>query len=98
MGEHGVPCASYVKRATDAAANGRTGLSGPAPQYADEAASRPMAGAGGGHGERSRFPLCDSGESAAAAAAANDPEGYTLLSAAAAAGSADRARIVRPTG
>lgn len=57
----------------------------------------PGAGAGGGHGERSRFPLCDSGESAAAAAAEGCPAGYALLSAAAA-GSAGRARTVQRTG
>lgn len=70
----------------------------PPPKYADEAAPPPMAGAGGGRGERSRFPLCDSGESAPAAAAARGPAEYTLLSAAAAAGSAGRARIVQRTG
>lgn len=55
--------------------------------------------AGGGRGQRSRFPLCDSCESAAAAAGCSP--GYALLSAAAAAaaeGSAGRARTVHRTG
>lgn len=51
-----------------------------------------MAGAGGGHGERSRFPLCDSGESAAVAEVGG-PEGYALLLAA----TATRARGRRAT-
>lgn len=51
-GEHGVPCASYVKRATGTAANGRAVLAGPAPWYANKAAPRPMEGAGGGRGTR----------------------------------------------
>lgn len=51
-GEHGVPCASYVKRATGTAANGCAGLAGPAPWYANKAAPRPMEGAGGGRGAR----------------------------------------------
>ena len=46
-----------------------------------------MAGAGGGRGERSRFPLCDSGESPAAAEAGG-PAGSVQLLAAAATGSA----------
>lgn len=49
-GEHGVPCASYVKRATGFAANGRSSLAGLARRYANEAAPRPMEGAVGGHG------------------------------------------------
>lgn len=51
-GEHGVPCASYVKRVTGTAANGRAALAGPAPWYANKAAPRPMEGAGGGRGTR----------------------------------------------
>lgn len=51
-GEHGVPCASYVKRATGTAANGRAALAGRAPRYANKEARRPMEGAGGGQGAR----------------------------------------------
>lgn len=51
-GEHGVPCASYVKRATGTAANGCAAHAGPPPGYANENSPRPMGGAGGGRSAR----------------------------------------------
>lgn len=51
-GEHGVPCASYVKRATGTVANGCATHAGQPPWYANEESSRPMEGAGGGRSAR----------------------------------------------
>lgn len=51
-GEHGVPCASYVKRATGPAANGCAAHASQPPWYANKDSSRPMGGALGGRSAR----------------------------------------------